>query len=81
MDQITICNVGGVAHSDKPTENYHLALQFPSAPWSFSASFSSLFWFSGPQLCSRQSRFQPQQAAVFSGKSSDKPAVRYVPST
>ena len=27
MDQIIMCNVRGVAHSDKPTENYDSTLQ------------------------------------------------------
>ncbi len=29
------CNVKGISHSDEPTENYHLTLQFPSALWNF----------------------------------------------
>ncbi len=51
IDQMTLCNVKGVPGSDEPTENYHPTLQFPSALRSILASFSSLFWFSGPQLC------------------------------
>ncbi len=38
--------VKGIAHSGKPTQNYHLTPQFPSALQSLLASFSSLFWFS-----------------------------------
>lgn len=43
---MTIDNVNGVMSSDKPTENHHPTLQFPSALQSFLASFSSLFWLS-----------------------------------
>ncbi len=39
MDQMTMCNVKGVAWSDKPTENYHPVLQFPFAAQSVLASF------------------------------------------
>lgn len=35
---------------DKLPENYHPTLQVPSALWTVLASFSPLFWFSGPQL-------------------------------
>lgn len=45
-----MCNVKLVAHSDKPTENNKPTLQFHSAQQDFRASFSSLFWFNGPQL-------------------------------
>ncbi len=30
MEQVTLCNVKKVTHSDEPTENYHLVLHFPS---------------------------------------------------
>lgn len=43
MDEM--CNVKGVAHSDKHADNYHQTLQFPSALQSVSSS--SLFWFCG----------------------------------
>lgn len=36
--------MGNCTCNNKPPSNYHLALQFPSASWSFLASFSSLFW-------------------------------------
>lgn len=36
LDQITLCNVKVVAHSDEPAQNCHTALQFPSAVQSFS---------------------------------------------
>lgn len=29
-DQITLCNLKGFACDDKPKDNYHLTLQFPS---------------------------------------------------
>ncbi len=47
MDQMTMCNVRGVAYSDEPTENYHPILQFPSTLQSFIASFKLIvlvFW-------------------------------------
>ncbi len=31
MDQMTVCDVKGVACSDKPTESRHMTLQAPSA--------------------------------------------------
>lgn len=42
--------VKGVARGDKHTESNHRTLPFPSALWSFIASCSSSFQFSGPQL-------------------------------
>lgn len=43
MVQLTVCNGKG----DKPTGNYHLALQFLSVLCGASTSFSSSFWFYG----------------------------------
>lgn len=40
-----MCNVRGIAHSNKPTGNYQAALPSPSALCSFIASFSSRFYF------------------------------------
>lgn len=40
MEQMTLCDVKGVACINKP---HHLELQFPSAR--ISTSFSSLLWF------------------------------------
>ena len=37
-------------HGHELRENYHLTLQFHSAPWSVLLSRSSLFWFYGCQL-------------------------------
>ncbi len=48
MDQMTVCNVKGVAHSDELTENYCSTLQFLSTLRSFSAPFILLFWFLRP---------------------------------
>lgn len=69
--QRTTCNVRGVAHNEKPTENCHLTavLLF------FLGSFSSMFWFHGPQVygygtVSLFTCFQQQQAAVFRKKKS-----------
>lgn len=42
---IWLCVMLKVALLDKPRENYHPTLQFPSALWSISAPFSTLFWF------------------------------------
>lgn len=49
MEKVTMNNVNRVAHSDKPKENYHRALQFPSAIQSPLVSLGSLFWFHGQQ--------------------------------
>lgn len=43
-----MCNVKEVAHTDEPTEMYHLTIQFPQKI--VFVYFSSLLWFSGPQL-------------------------------
>lgn len=40
VGQMTVCKVNRVTHTDKPSENYHLTLQFPSFLWSISASSS-----------------------------------------
>lgn len=40
MDQMTMCDVQSLSCSDKPTENNHVALQFPSTFWSPLPSFS-----------------------------------------
>lgn len=60
--QRTTCNVRGVAHNEKPTENYHLTavLLF------FLGSFSSMFY--GYGTVSLFTCFQQQQAAVFRKK-------------
>lgn len=42
MDQMTMCNVKGVTHSDKPTDNQHLTLQLPLVQ-NVLVPFSSLF--------------------------------------
>ncbi len=69
MDLMNMCNVKGVqwqSHWElSPT------LQFPS-PLRILTSFSSLFWFSGPQLCPQKTHFEVQQAADF-GKNQDYP--------
>lgn len=49
-DWIIMCNVKGVARSDKSTVNYPSALHFLSALWVFLASWSSLCLFLGTQL-------------------------------
>lgn len=46
---MTMCNVKGVTHSDDSTKNYHPNLRFPSV-LKDAKTWSSLFWFSGPQL-------------------------------
>lgn len=61
MDQMTACNVKGITHTEKPTENYHQTLQFLSALQSVLASFSSLFWCYRPTAV-----FQQHRAAVYS---------------
>ena len=72
-------NVRGDARSDEPTENYHPTLQFPSALWSFIASFSSLFscpaatllfWFT---LSALIVLFSPAAGSCFQRKSSKNP--------
>lgn len=35
--------IKGFAHTDEPTKNYHLNVQYPSASQSFIVSFSSNF--------------------------------------
>lgn len=50
VDQLAVCNVKAVAHSDKLIENYHLTLLCPSALSPILALCSSLFWFYCPQL-------------------------------
>lgn len=45
-----VCNMKGVAFSDKSTKNYHPGVQSPLTPWRFLHSFGSLFWFNILQL-------------------------------
>lgn len=47
-------DVKEVAQGYESTENYHPTLQFPSALWSFLASFWSLCWFYSPQFWNAQ---------------------------
>ena len=46
VDQMTMCNVKGVACSDEPTENYHSNLQFPPALQTVLAFFTAANCFS-----------------------------------
>lgn len=50
MDQIILCNVKGVARSDKPIEDYHLAAVPLSSTRSFSAFKLTVLFFYGPKL-------------------------------
>lgn len=61
-DQMAVCNVKCVAHSDEPTENFK-RMQFWFALWSILASMSSLFWLYGREL---------YVSPMFWWKSSDK---------
>ena len=53
MDQMTMCNVKGKNHSEKPTEIHHLTLQLPSALGCVLGCFSLLFWFYGCNCTAR----------------------------
>ncbi len=78
MDQMTVMK--GVAHSDKPREIYHKLCSSPQPyAFSYSASFSSLFWFYGPQLHNHQPGFQQQQAPVFNENSLINPLYTICP--
>lgn len=48
MDQMHLCDVKVVAPSDKPTDYHDPTLPFSLGIQGVLASFSSLFWFSGP---------------------------------
>ncbi len=88
MDQMTMCNVKGIAHSDGPAENYHRTLQFPSAPCFSDFQLNvlvlqPLFFFFFTVLVqpnhSHKHSFLAQ--AAFRQKSSCKPVVHHLPST
>lgn len=86
-----MCNVKEVARSDKPTEKYHITLQFPSAQHFsvFQQNQNNELKHISAICCgghnftdlvdshfSHQCPFQTQQAAVFSNKkSSYRPTV------
>ncbi len=88
FNQMTVCDVKEVTHSDAPTKNYHPNLQFPLALQSFLAilwlivlillSATLLFWFTLAALISLVSSCSRQ---LFSPKSSDEPAVHYLHSS
>lgn len=61
-DQITMCNVRGVTHSD---DNYHLTMQFITALWSILVNFVSLLWFFRPTSYSYQPRFLSQKGSEY----------------
>lgn len=85
-DQVSVYNEIWVTRSDDPTE-LSPTLPLPSTLGRFLASFSSFNFSSLPICCLVQSQsshvphLQPQQAAVFRKKTSDKPTVYYLSST
>lgn len=77
---MTVWNVTGVVHSDKPTEEKLIIswLQFPSALRSFIASFSSLFWFSGLQIDCFGSGNLISSSSCFSDSSDKSEYLTYI---
>lgn len=68
MDQMTSCNVKGVAHSNNPTGNYHRTPQFLSVPTGCFSVFQLTVLVLWLQLflLSHQPLIQTKQVAVFS---------------
>lgn len=82
---LCMCNVKWVAHGDLATDNYDPTLHCPSAVQSILASFSLLFWFSGPHLYCCGSPVTALINAVsdgrqlFSSKNSEALTVHFLP--
>lgn len=72
MNQLIKCNIGGVAGSDKPAENYHLTLRLLSGLWSFLASFLYLGFTVYSFFCYGS---LVSSVSLLIKKSSDKPTV------
>lgn len=49
-DQVILSDLKGVTCSYEDTENFYSTLQFPSALWGTSPSFSWLLWLYVPQV-------------------------------
>lgn len=62
------CNVKGVAHSNKPTENYCPTLTAQSSL----AFCTSLFWFYGPQLFNKKRSDKPTVSFSSTKEQTDK---------